>query len=95
VPKAPLFFVRRETSWPKCFDTASIVGLAPGVPAAVMVKLSLTVAPLTAETPLPAAPVVPQPVDGVMFEAARAVPLIDPRMNGPLRWRSTFSGQAC
>jgi hypothetical protein len=40
-----------------------IVGLAPGVPAAVTVNWVRRIAPLTAEMPFPAAPEVPQPVD--------------------------------
>ncbi len=47
----------------------AIVGFAAGVPAAVIVNCSFTDRPETADTPLPAAPLVPHPVDGVMLVA--------------------------
>jgi hypothetical protein len=48
----------------------AMVGVIVGVPADVTVNPSNLVAPVTAETPLPAAPVVPHPVLGVMLAAA-------------------------
>ena len=76
-PVPPIAELGSEATKKGVGNTMARVGLAPGVPAAVTVNCMLWESPSGADTPLPAAPDVPQPVEGVTFVAMSVAPVTD------------------
>ena len=72
--------------------TTATVGFgAVPPPPAVMVNCSSCELPETAETPLPAAPVVPHPVEGVIFAAVCATPVAEADPKSPTQLEQVYT----